>query len=306
MDPRLTVAYSEGSSRLELEVAGRIIWSGAWQFELECQGKAITIESPWEEVCWVSDDDADYVEIEARLTDGFRLQRQIMLARKDRLLFLGDAVLGPTADHAGHARQDHSANRLTYTARLPLAEGIRLEPAAETREAWLVGPKVRLAVLPLALAEWRVDPASGRTFGRGRPVGPASIGRRAKPLRAAVDRSRSQTCPPRADLAAPHRGRHQADSKERRRRRLPCPVGPGSMARLSLAGCRLPHGPCWGKTWEPNSCSPVSIATAPSAVWSKLNERSFPLGPARACRERARLGDRIARAAQASGRPAAA
>jgi hypothetical protein len=165
--PKLTVAYSDSSARLELEIAGRLIWSGAWQFELHWRGKAVTIESPWEEVCWVSDDDADYVEIEARLTDGFRLQRQIMLARKDRVLFLGDAVIGPAPDHGGHVHEANPANRLTYASRLPLAEAVRLEPAADTREAWLVGPKVRLAVLPLALAEWRVDPRRGELTAEG-------------------------------------------------------------------------------------------------------------------------------------------
>jgi hypothetical protein len=165
--PKLTLAYSEGSARIELEIAGELIWSGAWQFELEWQGKAVTIDSPWEEVCWVSDEDADYVEIEARLTDGFRLQRQIMLARKDRVLFLGDAVIGPTASHGNHAQESNSPGRLSYTGRLPLAEGVRLEPAAETREAWLIGAKARLAVLPLALAEWRVDPRRGELSAEG-------------------------------------------------------------------------------------------------------------------------------------------
>ncbi|HEY1786072.1 MAG TPA: hypothetical protein VGG30_11005 [Pirellulales bacterium] len=159
--PKLTVAFGERVSRLELEIAGEIIWSGEWEFELQWRGKSVTIDSAWEEVCWVSDEDADYLEIEARLTDGFRLQRQIMLARKDRLLFLGDAIIGPADGQNGQPRDSNPANRLTYAARLPLAEAIRLEPAAETREAWLVGPKTRLAVLPLALAEWRVDPRRG-------------------------------------------------------------------------------------------------------------------------------------------------
>ncbi len=38
--PKLTVAYSDGSARLELEAAGKIIWSGAWQFELDLAGQS--------------------------------------------------------------------------------------------------------------------------------------------------------------------------------------------------------------------------------------------------------------------------
>ena len=65
------------SARVELEAGRRDPLVGRWQFELQADGRPLTIDSHWEEVCWVSDEDADYVEIEAQLTDGFRLQRQI-------------------------------------------------------------------------------------------------------------------------------------------------------------------------------------------------------------------------------------
>ncbi|HTU25441.1 MAG TPA: hypothetical protein VMF30_08595 [Pirellulales bacterium] len=159
--PKLTLAYSDRSSRLELEFAGRLIFSGEWQFRLEAAGRPVTLDSTWQEVCWVSDEDVDYVEIEARLSDGFRLQRQVMLARKDRVLFLADAVIAPAAPAGGHAPSEPANSSLTFSTQLPLGAGLQFEPAADTREAWLVGRGVRLAVLPLALAEWRVDPRRG-------------------------------------------------------------------------------------------------------------------------------------------------
>ena len=96
--PKLTLAYSDRVCRVELEVEGEILWSGPWQFELEAGGRPLTIDSDWEEVCWVSDDDGDHVEIEAELTGGFRLQRQLTLLRKDWVLLAADAVIGPTGD----------------------------------------------------------------------------------------------------------------------------------------------------------------------------------------------------------------
>jgi hypothetical protein len=190
--PKLTVNYGNRSVRMELEVGGEVIWSGPWQFELHAHGKAITIDSDWEEVCWVSDADADYVEIEAELTDGFVVQRQIALARKDRLLLLADAIIGP-ADQ--HSTPTHPSNRLTYAGTLPLAEGIQVKPAAETRELWLSGDKQKLAVLPLALPEWRSEKRAGELAadGSGLVLRQSTLGRNLyAPLLVDLDRQRSR------------------------------------------------------------------------------------------------------------------
>ncbi len=113
------------------------------------------MESTWDEVCWFSDDDVDYLEIEAQLTDGLRVQRQILLAREDRFLFLADAVLCGTAAP------------LEYSGVLPLAGWVGWDPAAETCESFLTVGKPRAGivpralVLPLALPEWRSAARSG-------------------------------------------------------------------------------------------------------------------------------------------------
>ena len=46
-----------------------------------------------EPLCWVSDDDVDYLELEIEFGEGLRVQRHLLLARHDRFLLLADAVL---------------------------------------------------------------------------------------------------------------------------------------------------------------------------------------------------------------------
>jgi hypothetical protein len=109
----------------------------------------------WESLCWVSDEDVDYLELEIRLSEGLRIQRQICLARQDQFLFIADAVLG------------NEPRRLCHKLVVPLAAGINAEPAVESREVALAGRKPRGLVFPLALPEWRIDRRCGQLAAAG-------------------------------------------------------------------------------------------------------------------------------------------
>jgi len=145
-DPRLVAVYTDRSVRIELDCLRDVLWSGAWELEVCRDGEPAEPSSDWEEICWSSDEEGDYLELEITLGEGLRVQRQIFLARVDRFLFLADAVLGTRPA------------RLEYRSRLPLAEGIAYQPARRTWEGVVVGRKPAAAVLPLALPEWRSDP----------------------------------------------------------------------------------------------------------------------------------------------------
>jgi hypothetical protein len=93
----------------------------------------------------------DYLELEMEFTDGWRVQRQILLAREDAFLFVADAVLGS-------GESDH---QIDYVSRWPLPDSVRFETAEETREGLLWGKKRLGLVLPLALPEWRADQPGG-------------------------------------------------------------------------------------------------------------------------------------------------
>ena len=111
--------------------------------------------SPWQPTCRTSDENVDYLELTMELAGGLRIERHLVLARKDRFLLLADAVLGTRP------------GALAYRGLLPLGPGIALGGAGPTRERFLVAarasrPGERLAtVLPLALPEWRRDHGVG-------------------------------------------------------------------------------------------------------------------------------------------------
>jgi hypothetical protein len=126
-----------------------MLLTGTWEFDLKIDGRRITSSDEWEEVCWVSDEDVDYLELELALDDDIRLQRQLLLARDDGFLYLSECLL------------DTPGGKTEFTSRLPLADGITFETSKETRDGCLKSDKSLASVIPLALPEWRVDPRQG-------------------------------------------------------------------------------------------------------------------------------------------------
>ena len=148
---RVVVARSGATTRLELTTGSDSLWSGIWTCEVRRNGEVLApdADAEWDEVCWTSTEDADYLEMEIALPQGIRVQRQIVLAREDRFLFLSDAVLGT------------ETAALEYRGTLPLGADTSFDPSTETREGYLVGGKPRGLVFPLALREWRAEPSAG-------------------------------------------------------------------------------------------------------------------------------------------------
>jgi hypothetical protein len=140
---QLTAVYGDQRMQVELAVSGELFFSGTWDFEVSLDGEAAKPANQWREICWVSDAGCDYLELELELSNALTVQRQIMLARNDQLLFLADAVLG---ERPGFVE---------YRSQLPLAPHIASHPAADTWEMFLEAGKRRALVLPLALPEWR-------------------------------------------------------------------------------------------------------------------------------------------------------
>jgi hypothetical protein len=141
--PRLTVLYPDATCRVELACGKDVLWSGRWGFDVRIDGVSVSPVSEWSSTCWVSDEDVDYLELEIELNDGLRLQRHIVLARKDGFLLMADAVLGSRLA------------ALNYRGSLPLNRGIEFRAAGESNEGMLAGRKARAVAIPLALPEWR-------------------------------------------------------------------------------------------------------------------------------------------------------
>lgn len=147
--PRVAITYDQRKVRCELFAHNHVLLSGEWSAEVEIDGWKWQPEADWEEVCWHTDEDVVYLELETKLTDGWKLQRQIMLATRENVLLMADAVLG------------QQPAKIAYRGGLPLSSNFRFLPSDETREGYLAGKRAQALVLPLALSEWRTDPGVG-------------------------------------------------------------------------------------------------------------------------------------------------
>jgi hypothetical protein len=150
----LALAYANGAMRSELRVGKRRIWQGSLLPAVRVDERTLTVDGEWEELCWSSDDDVDYLELEIDLSDGWRLQRQLLLAREDGFLFSADVLLGP------------QRGRIDYRLELPLDAALDIQRDEQTSEVWLSYDKPLARVYPLSLSEWRIDSRLGRFNGR--------------------------------------------------------------------------------------------------------------------------------------------
>jgi len=140
----LAVLWHDATAKIEFSIGNEILALGNWRTELRRDGELLSPSAAWEEVCWISDDDGVYLELEQQLAPGVSLQRQMLLAREDRFLLIADAVMGMTS-----AKWDYSSS-------LPLAPHVAFEPAGETTEGALNTKHGAYRVFPLALPEWRL------------------------------------------------------------------------------------------------------------------------------------------------------
>lgn len=155
---RILAAYPGRTTLLEFHSAGEVLCSGVWDCQVCFEGQTLDPTSTWHQTCWFSDRDVDYLELEIRLERGFCIERSILLARHDRFAYLADAILGP------------ARGALEYHGSIPLAPGVGLRRAGQTRESLLSIGRARALVMPLALGEWRADGGPGDLAPSGRAI----------------------------------------------------------------------------------------------------------------------------------------
>jgi hypothetical protein len=135
---------------LEVATNGTRLFSGSWEIELQVANERIGISGPWNCSCWYSDDEADYLELQARPTAKLRIERQILLPRNDDLLFLADVVVG---------LGDES---IAYRSRLPLARDIEVAHDRATRACRLTGSNLAARLFPIGFPLERIQGCSGQ------------------------------------------------------------------------------------------------------------------------------------------------
>ncbi len=124
-DLRLTVACPRSGVQTELVCGRQVLWSGRWDVEVLRDGQRIEPDGPWQETCWLSDKSVDYLELQLGCRGGIRVDRHILLAKRDRFLFLADAVLG------------RRRAELHYRASVPLGDRAFFQGAKQSREGCL-------------------------------------------------------------------------------------------------------------------------------------------------------------------------
>jgi hypothetical protein len=152
---QLAIDWSSSELQIDFCVGRDVVFAGRAAPAVTVNGTLRRPTGTWNEVVWLSDVDADYLELEIELEGGVRLQRQFLLTRRDGWLYTADVVLlGDTAQMSTKADIEV---RLT----LPCSGKVAITPAGETCEATLVIGRRQMAVIPPGLPEWRVGNRQG-------------------------------------------------------------------------------------------------------------------------------------------------
>jgi hypothetical protein len=180
-DVSLAVDHAAAEVRLQLWAAGQMLLEGAWKVDVRVDGQRRALAADWEVVCWVSDADVVYLELQAPLEGDIKIQRQILLGRNRRYVFLNDVVLGG------------EQHRIDYHGGLASASACTWQPADQSREVQLVGRNCRALFLPIGLSEWQECRCPGSLAIRGNRLELTMHGQRrslAAPLFIALDRGK--------------------------------------------------------------------------------------------------------------------
>lgn len=155
---RTHVDYSGENVAIEIYGGRHKVIDGTWTTTIELAGQEQHACGDWSESCEYTDDDVHYLEIEQPWTGGLLLQRQLMLIREDRCLFVADAVV---SDEQSNDSIDPKRS-IRYQSNFPLAAGTSIDPEPETRDVFLSDGKRRALVMPISAAEWRVGPTAAK------------------------------------------------------------------------------------------------------------------------------------------------
>jgi hypothetical protein len=141
-----TVRFDSEPVRLELAVDGVPLLSGDWVLELAEGNEPLELEAEWECICWNSDSDGDYLELQLEFEEGPMINRYVYLSRSDSFAIIADAISGSTP------------GRVELATLLPLADGVTLTSVDGGREQLLTAGEKSVRVFPLGLPQ---DPGIG-------------------------------------------------------------------------------------------------------------------------------------------------
>lgn len=151
----LAISHHRPAPLLDVAAQGTPFIHGPWGWELQIGDAHIEPADEWACSCWYSDPDADYLELQMSGPGSLRVERQILLSRKDHFLLLADCIRGAQSVLAGSGAE--TPQQIHLRTRLPLATGVAADLTTTTREIRLKNGKQAVRVFPLGLADDRVQ-----------------------------------------------------------------------------------------------------------------------------------------------------
>lgn len=155
-------SWRDRGSRIAIDFSSDVIWlevladngsrifSGDWDLRIEQDGVPRIIDHAWQELCWFTDDDVDYLELECAIEDECKIQRQIMLMRDEGMVFFADALLGKENAHWKMESSWTLANGVYFSNDQKMTE-CRLSHRVADEE----NEKLLAMLLPISMPEWK-------------------------------------------------------------------------------------------------------------------------------------------------------
>jgi hypothetical protein len=140
----VALAHHRRYPQLDVTASGRPLIHGDWGLKLVIGGVPVELADEWSCVCWQSDPDADYIELQMLGPGKLRVERIVMLSRTQRFLLLADSISG--VPH----------QRIEFQSELPLGDNVQIRTDTPTREIQLTMKGFRARAFPLALPQDRV------------------------------------------------------------------------------------------------------------------------------------------------------
>jgi hypothetical protein len=149
---RVVIDHDQPAQNLELTIQGHRILEGEWRSTLVINEKVIPIQGDWSCVCWQSDPDGDYLELQLTLPGVARIERQVLISRTRQFCILAESFA------------EMPDGEFSYQSRFPICTGVAGTTNAQTREILLeAGPgSVPVRCFPLALPDRHVFSTPGK------------------------------------------------------------------------------------------------------------------------------------------------
>lgn len=153
----VAIAHHQSLPQLDVTAMGRPLIHGDWKLNIKLGETPVELAEEWSCVCWQSDPDADYIELQMAGPGKMRVERIVMLSREERFLIVADAISGVPNAELENGKRGTAKQLIQYESRLSLCEGLIGSAEGTTREARVNGKRIKARVFPVGIPQDRVN-----------------------------------------------------------------------------------------------------------------------------------------------------